>query len=428
MNDHISSITLIRKIFCLILIFIFSLTTAACKSSPNDEDEFFNGSDILISEESQQSSQDSDGTFVPSYTSDDNYSSNDSSNSSDTYVPYYTSENNYSSNNSSNSSSSASNSNVYQDDKIYKQGEKWIVEGEWELTINKVFTHYACNKFCTGAINKPVLIIDFTFKNIGYTHPKYGNELSFSFTDFDVYDANGLASIGTASCTHAQDGARCIPGTSANEQFSTYFGTETDLSKVKIKVSQNLSKASSIFDEASAIFEIPVTKKDFFESQEKDSTSSSSPSTTPAPTTPKEDDTLWTFNEASTLFSYAEYANKNANKAIEYIMEGKSIKNPSMKYAQYFLAQSCLKSAKRNLESAKNLVDKNKSLKFEDGSTVSAMISTAISACDQVISLSLDSTNCTEQEHLIDSQTIFTKVSNNSLAIMNAANQLMQEF
>lgn len=70
----------------------------------------------------------------------------------------------------------------------YTIGETWVVNGEWEFTIDSVTTHNACRS--PGDYNNNNLaqyvMITYSYKNIGFDY--YSSGINFGFTEFDVYD------------------------------------------------------------------------------------------------------------------------------------------------------------------------------------------------------------------------------------------------
>jgi len=94
--------------------------------------------------------------------------------------------------------------------RTYGVGDKWVVNGKFELTINSVKVHTLCNSYSNdqhGYSNEDVIIIDYTYKNLGY------DSLWFSAVFyFDVYDSDGEAAEAYA-CTHTEYAASCIAGT-----------------------------------------------------------------------------------------------------------------------------------------------------------------------------------------------------------------------
>lgn len=71
----------------------------------------------------------------------------------------------------------------------FEVGEKWLVDGVWEFSIDSVEYHYPCGEEDTYRNNNlaQYVIITYTYKNIGYSSYK----LDFNFTAFSVYDETG---------------------------------------------------------------------------------------------------------------------------------------------------------------------------------------------------------------------------------------------
>lgn len=101
--------------------------------------------------------------------------------------------------------------------KTYSLGEKWIVNGQWEFTINKAEKHHLCNDYSNkeyGFSTEQVVIIDYTFKNIDYDYT-FGDLWMGGFT---VYDETGMSSTSYA-CTHTKYYPQeCIKGASSRGQ------------------------------------------------------------------------------------------------------------------------------------------------------------------------------------------------------------------
>ena len=88
-------------------------------------------------------------------------------------------------------------------EKIYGPNEKWVVDGEWELTIHSVKTHTRCNRYDNSNGYEQIVIVTYTYKNLGYDRYSHG-KLKFDFTNMDIYDCNN--DIGTYySCTDEKE-------------------------------------------------------------------------------------------------------------------------------------------------------------------------------------------------------------------------------
>ena len=106
----------------------------------------------------------------------------------------------------------AANPNYYET-KTYTMGQKWVVDGEWEITFNSVTVHYTCNHYDPG--KGQVVIINYTYKNIGYE--LNGLDLRINSLDMRVFDGNGEAAD-TYACTHTRDAKNCIIGMSCTAE------------------------------------------------------------------------------------------------------------------------------------------------------------------------------------------------------------------
>ncbi len=98
-------------------------------------------------------------------------------------------------------------------EKTYSLGETWIVDEQWEFTINSVTRHYLCNPVTNrskGYTDEEVIIINYTYKNIGYTNKI--QDLFVSSASFYVYDETGEVSRSYA-CIHCTFPKVCAVGT-----------------------------------------------------------------------------------------------------------------------------------------------------------------------------------------------------------------------
>ncbi|MBR2802581.1 MAG: Ig-like domain-containing protein [Erysipelotrichaceae bacterium] len=78
----------------------------------------------------------------------------------------------------------------------YKNNETWRVADNWELTVTGARTHQLCNQFYDG-LGEQVVLIDYNYKNIGYTGKSMGLYINLD----QVYDEFGNAAS-TYPCTH----------------------------------------------------------------------------------------------------------------------------------------------------------------------------------------------------------------------------------
>ncbi|MBO5858449.1 MAG: hypothetical protein J6R20_01565 [Clostridia bacterium] len=102
------------------------------------------------------------------------------------------------------------------DYKIYGLGETWIVDGQWEVTINSVTTHRLCNKYANehyGYTNQQVVLVNYTYKNIGYN--KDGSGL-FLYPDTYYDEFLTKADDYLCNCGARKYADRIIAGASCN--------------------------------------------------------------------------------------------------------------------------------------------------------------------------------------------------------------------
>lgn len=137
-------------------------------------------------------------------------------------------------------------------EKIYGPNEKWVVDGEWELTIHSAKTHTKCNRFDDAEDYKQVVIVTYTYKNLGYD--RYSNsELRFDWTNMNIYDCNSDIGIGYP-CTHCKDpqyinkGKQC-----SNAQEAYVLVTPSKEITLEINMEPNFGE-----DPYTATFVIPV--------------------------------------------------------------------------------------------------------------------------------------------------------------------------
>ena len=118
--------------------------------------------------------------------------------------------------------------------KIYSLGETWVVDGQWEFTVTSVTVHNLCNSIWNkqkGLTDEMVVVIEYTYKNIGYNNDVMG--LYMNSVCFDVYDQEGEAGD-TYACTHEKSAKECIVGTKCTA--SEAFSLTNDSNSVKLVV------------------------------------------------------------------------------------------------------------------------------------------------------------------------------------------------
>ena len=116
--------------------------------------------------------------------------------------------------------------------KTYKVGETWVVEGQWEFTIDSVTTHYLCNSYSNelGYTDEQVVIIEYSYKNL-----RSDNLL---ISGIEAYDETGMKASSYA-CSHDSNSGYIMPGTSTSE--SKAFVLNNNSSKILLVVSRTFA-------------------------------------------------------------------------------------------------------------------------------------------------------------------------------------------
>lgn len=116
-----------------------------------------------------------------------------------------------------------------------------------------------------------------------------------------------------------------------------------------------------------------------------------------APSTPgsgSDDDTKWSFSEASTLNQYASGATEAMTDSLEYINEAFSASSSSMKAYYYSAAISSAKSAQKYLGLMKTLCESNASLELNgEYATLLEYIESTYDKCAEIASIEVSSSN-----------------------------------
>lgn len=135
--------------------------------------------------------------------------------------------------------------------RTYSMGETWIVDGQWEFTVKSITVHSLCNSYANkmdGYTNEQVILIEYTYKNLGYTGAI--QDLYISSIAFDVYDEAGRA-VKLYACTHEEIPKECVIGTSCTA--SQAYIMPNNNSKVKLVVEKYTSNGQG---EKQATFEL----------------------------------------------------------------------------------------------------------------------------------------------------------------------------
>lgn len=157
------------------------------------------------------------------------------------------------------------------DERIYGLGDTWKVDGQWELTFDKVTVTEERNNY-SGKNPKQVLIVDYTYKNIGYKHDILdGLRFSF-FVDSQIVDSTGLVGYdysleGLNSPKYAPIDASC--------KAQDSLGLDNKSSEVKII----MSKYDGNEVKRSATFILPISE----ETATPIPTATATPTMTPTP-------------------------------------------------------------------------------------------------------------------------------------------------
>ncbi len=134
-------------------------------------------------------------------------------------------------------------------DKVYGLGETWTVDGLWSLTINSVTSTSDRNQF-SDKNPAQVVIIDYTYQNIGYEDDFM--DLYISDSSMDIIDSQGqLASSYPGNVTNYPQETP-VGATCANAQVC--IGLNNESSEIQITVEEY----DNNYTEHSATFKVPV--------------------------------------------------------------------------------------------------------------------------------------------------------------------------
>ena len=117
-------------------------------------------------------------------------------------------------------------------------GEKWVVNGEWELTILNAELHRDCEDNTSMA---QYVLITYSYKNLGN---KNSSGLAFTNYDFNVYDGNGNIATKCTCWDHTKSAEWIDVGTTATA--SVLFGFNSSTSTIKIVASHYDSNYNTI--------------------------------------------------------------------------------------------------------------------------------------------------------------------------------------
>ena len=165
--------------------------------------------------------------------------------------------------NSDNNSNSSSNTNSSQqksetkksetktssDKKVYGLNEEWIVDGSWKLKINSVTTTEYRNQFSEDNPAQ-VVIIDYTYENIGYTSDIQDLYMSPS----TVID--GGRKVAKSYPASIKNYPQATPEGAIMENAQEAYGLQTESSEITIKFEKYDQNSKKHVGE----FKVPVTK------------------------------------------------------------------------------------------------------------------------------------------------------------------------
>ena len=117
-------------------------------------------------------------------------------------------------------------------------GEKWVVNGEWELTILNAELHRNCEDNTSLA---QYVLITYTYKNLGN---KNSAGLAFTEYDFNVYDGSGNLATKCNCWDHTKSAEWIDIG--ASTTASVLFGFNTSTQSIKIVASHYDSNYNTI--------------------------------------------------------------------------------------------------------------------------------------------------------------------------------------
>lgn len=120
----------------------------------------------------------------------------------------------------------------------FSVGDKWTVNGEWELTITNIELHNGCESNTDLA---QYVLISYKYMNLGN---KNSSGLAFTEYDFNVYDANGNLATKSTCWDHAKSAEWIDVGTQASA--SVLVGFESSTQSIKIVASHYDSNYNTI--------------------------------------------------------------------------------------------------------------------------------------------------------------------------------------
>lgn len=138
-------------------------------------------------------------------------------------------------------------------EKIYGLGDTWKVDGQWELTFDKVTVTEERNNY-SGKNPEQVLIIDYTYKNIGYENDILDGLYFSFFTNSQIVDSTGL--VGYDYSLNGLNSPKYVP-VDASCKAQDSLGLDNKSSEVKII----MSKYDGNEVKQSATFVLPISEE-----------------------------------------------------------------------------------------------------------------------------------------------------------------------
>ena len=241
----------------------------------------------------------------------------------------------------------------------FSLGQKWVVDGMFELTINSVTPHYLCDSSYSNSSGNngatTAVLVEFTYKNLGV------ESLDFGYMDIRAYDANGTEAdamfFGEIYCNHGRASLECLSGGSCTAILPVALVNSG--SKITIYIDKRIS---STYYRAS--FTCNVT--------------GSNPDSGELPSG------AWNYSDAVKLDNYV-------NNAIDYLDQAKTAYNQGQLY--YTLANSYGLLAAQQINDAINFLKTMSEITFTDGSTMLERFETAYAVIGQMVGITVTTDN-----------------------------------
>lgn len=136
-------------------------------------------------------------------------------------------------------------------EKIYQAGEKWIVDGQWEFTINSVETTKERNQFWDKNPEQ-VVIINYSYKNLGYS----SSYMDLYFSNFTVIDGSGEVADSYPSNIKYYPKETPIGASCSKAQVA--YGLFNESSQITIQIEEYTHDSSGNSRKEKATFKVPV--------------------------------------------------------------------------------------------------------------------------------------------------------------------------